>query len=83
MVYRTEVFTRNNAEAPFGPTATRFCPGINGGVEWNGPAYARAANLLVVGSIDWCTTVTIAPVKELEGKTGPCRTRCARGGSRR
>lgn len=70
VVYRTEVATHLNADVPFGSTPTRFCPGVNGGVEWNGPAFARAAGLLVVGSIDWCTTVTIAPVGKLEGKSG-------------
>jgi alcohol dehydrogenase (cytochrome c) len=70
VLFRAEVSTHDNVEAPFGPKPTRFCPGVNGGVEWNGPAFAKAANLLVVGSIDWCTTVTIAPVTKLEGKSG-------------
>ncbi|MEO8138835.1 MAG: PQQ-binding-like beta-propeller repeat protein [Gemmatimonadota bacterium] len=70
VVYRAEVATHENVETPLGPKPTRFCPGVNGGVEWNGPAFAKAANLLVVGSIDWCTTVTIAPVSALEGKSG-------------
>lgn len=68
--YRAEVATQINTERAFGPKPTRFCPGVNGGVEWNGPAYAATADLLVVGSIDWCTTVTIAPVTELKGKRG-------------
>ena len=32
-------------------------PGVNGGVEWNGPSYSPRTNLLYVGSIDWCTTL--------------------------
>jgi glucose dehydrogenase len=70
VLYRAEVATQLNGDTPLGPKPTRFCPGVNGGVEWNGPAYARAAGVLVVGSIDWCTTVTIAPVSKLQGKRG-------------
>ncbi len=70
VLYQAEVATHLHADAPFGPSPTRFCPGVNGGVEWNGPAYAKAAGLLVVGSIDWCTTVTIEPVGKLKGKSG-------------
>ncbi len=43
---------------------------MNGGVEWNGPAYSRQADALFVNAIDWCTTVKIAPAAELKGKKG-------------
>jgi alcohol dehydrogenase (cytochrome c) len=39
-------------------------------VEWNGPGYSRVADAVFVNGIDWCTTVKIAPVSELEGKEG-------------
>ena len=68
--YVTPVTTIENAEAPFTSQATRFCPGVNGGVEWNGPSYSPATNTLYVNSIDWCTTVTVAPPSKLEGKDG-------------
>jgi alcohol dehydrogenase (cytochrome c) len=60
----------HNADAPLTAEGTRFCPGVNGGVEWNGPTYSREENAFFVNAIDWCTTVRIAPVEELEGKEG-------------
>ena len=70
VLWRTEVTRRENVEAPLTAEGTRFCPGVNGGVEWNGPAYSREADAVFVNGIDWCTTVKIAPVSELEGKEG-------------
>ena len=41
-----------------GLTPIRACPGVLGGVEWNGPAFNPATNLLYVPAVDWCTTFT-------------------------
>jgi alcohol dehydrogenase (cytochrome c) len=68
--WRTAVTTRENVDAPLTAEGTRFCPGVNGGVEWNGPGYSRQADAVFVNGIDWCTTVSIASVEELEGKEG-------------
>ena len=40
------------------PTLAGFhaCPGLLGGVEWNGPAYNPKNNTLFVSSVDWCAT---------------------------
>ena len=70
ILWRTAVTKRENVEAPLTAEGTRFCPGVNGGVEWNGPGYSREADAVFVNGIDWCTTVKIAPVEELEGKEG-------------
>ena len=35
-----------------------FCPGSVGGAEWNSPAYDPPTNLVLVGEVDWCDTVT-------------------------
>jgi alcohol dehydrogenase (cytochrome c) len=67
--YRTPVTQIHNVDAPLTPTGTRFCPGVNGGVEWNGPTYSPQSDAFFVNAIDWCTTVRIGPVAELEGKT--------------
>ena len=40
-------------------TTTLFCPGTQGGVEWNGAAYSPLANALYVGAVDWCTQVQL------------------------
>jgi alcohol dehydrogenase (cytochrome c) len=68
--YRTAVTTVWNVEAPLTERGTRFCPGVNGGTEWNGPAYSPRTNALYVGAVDWCTTVHLAPPDELEGRRG-------------
>jgi alcohol dehydrogenase (cytochrome c) len=34
----------------------RVCPGLLGGVEWNGPALHPGLNTLYVPAVDWCTT---------------------------
>jgi alcohol dehydrogenase (cytochrome c) len=39
----------------------RFCPGSQGSTEQNGPSYSPATNLLYTGSVDWCTTIELAP----------------------
>jgi alcohol dehydrogenase (cytochrome c) len=68
--WRTEVTTRQNVDAPLTAEGTRFCPGVNGGVEWNGPAYSPEAGAVFVNGIEWCTTVKVAPLAELKGKRG-------------
>lgn len=40
---------------------TRFAPGSQGGVEWNGPAYYAPRNLIVVPAIDWPVSVKRVP----------------------
>jgi alcohol dehydrogenase (cytochrome c) len=66
--YKTEVTTIANADAPLTREGTHFCPGIQGGVEWNGPAYSALTHMLYVGSVDWCSTVQVQSPKELVGK---------------
>jgi alcohol dehydrogenase (cytochrome c) len=68
--FATRVTTVENIDAPFTNQGTRFCPGVNGGVEWNGPSYSPETDALYVNAIDWCTTVKVAPVNQLEGKNG-------------
>ena len=68
--YVTAVTTIDNVNAPLTAQGTRFCPGVNGGVEWNGPSYSPLTNTLYVNAIDWCTTVKVAPPEKLEGKDG-------------
>lgn len=56
-LFRVPVTTIANVDAPLAAEGTHFCPGVNGGVEWNGPAYSPVTNLLYVGAVDWCTTL--------------------------
>lgn len=70
ILYRTPVTTLSNTDAPITAQGTRFCPGVQGGVEWNGPAYSPLTGDLYVGSVDWCTTVRLAPPAKLKDKLG-------------
>src|SRR5205085_457005 len=53
-VYEGPITTRLNADAAVGRKPVRVCPGMHGGVEWNGPAYSPRAHLLYVPAVDWC-----------------------------
>jgi alcohol dehydrogenase (cytochrome c) len=71
VVWKTAVTTISNTDAPVTVEGTHFCPGVAGGVSWNGPAYSAATNLVYVNSMDWCSTLKLdAKVPEFEpGKT--------------
>ena len=46
------------------------CPGLLGGVEWNGPAYNAATNMLYVPAVDWCSTFFLVDeVRYIPGKS--------------
>lgn len=69
IVYETAVTTRKNAEIPVGLTPLHACPGLLGGVEWNGPAFNPGTNLLYVPAVDWCATfVAFEQVRHIPGK---------------
>lgn len=70
LLYKTRVTTITHATAPLTAQGTHFCPGIDGGVEWNGPAYSPRTNAFYVNAIDWCITVATRPPDELEGRKG-------------
>lgn len=59
-LYATAITTRDNTTTPPTSAGVRFCPGSQGGSEWNGPAYNPQTNLVYTGSVDWCTTVELA-----------------------
>jgi len=65
-LYRVPVTTIENADAAFTPgKSVHFCPGPVGGDEWNSPAYAPDTNLILLGTVDWCYSVTVKDDKEL------------------
>jgi alcohol dehydrogenase (cytochrome c) len=67
MLYRKPVTRVENADAPFAAgKPVHFCPGSVGGAEWNGPAYDPKTNLILTGEVDWCTTVKLKPVSQVE-----------------
>jgi alcohol dehydrogenase (cytochrome c) len=54
LAFKTPVTTVDTVKKPPTATSTRACPGIFGGVEWNGPAFVPESNLVVVGAVDYC-----------------------------
>ncbi len=59
-LFQTPVTTRENVDTPLGREWTRVCPGLLGGVEWNGPAWLPATRTLYVPSVDWCVSFKLA-----------------------
>jgi alcohol dehydrogenase (cytochrome c) len=69
--YSTPVTTRENVETPLSSDrTTRFCPGTQGGTEWNGPAYHRASGTIFVNAIDWCSSIKLQRLDTLRGVPG-------------
>jgi alcohol dehydrogenase (cytochrome c) len=67
MLYRTPATRIENTEAPFAiDKSVHFCPGTVGGAEWNGPAYDPKTNLILIGEVDWCATVTLQSDKDIQ-----------------
>ncbi len=67
VLYRTPVTKFENAETPFeAGKPVHFCPGSTGGAEWNGVAYDPQTNLILIGEVDWCTTVTLQTKQQLQ-----------------
>jgi alcohol dehydrogenase (cytochrome c) len=53
-LYETPVTTRLNADVATTKEGVRTCPGVLGGVLWNGPAFNPRSNMLYVPAVDWC-----------------------------
>jgi alcohol dehydrogenase (cytochrome c) len=69
------ITTRSNTTAPLDSRRwTRFCPGTQGGAEWNGAAYHPGLNTLYVPTIDWCTSIKLQPLDSLRGTPGQAWT---------
>ncbi len=68
LLYRLPVTRMENENAPFVVgQPVHFCPGSTGGAEWNGPAYDPQLNLVFIGEVEWCTTVTLMPAEKIAG----------------
>jgi PQQ-dependent dehydrogenase (methanol/ethanol family) len=66
LLYRLPVTRMENQDAPFEVgKPVHFCPGSVGGAEWNGPAYDPQMNLVFIGEVEWCTTVTLMPAEKI------------------
>ena len=71
-LFRTSVALRFNDTAKLTDKKfTRFAPGVEGGVEWNGPAYDPQLNLVFMPVIDWPYSVKLGDNRDLyEAKPG-------------
>jgi alcohol dehydrogenase (cytochrome c) len=59
--YEVPITTRENVDALPTVEGVHRCPGLLGGMEWNGPAYDAASNTLFVPAVDWCGVFSKAP----------------------
>ncbi|MGP8121900.1 MAG: pyrroloquinoline quinone-dependent dehydrogenase [Xanthobacteraceae bacterium] len=67
LLYRMPVTRVENPDKTFSTdAAVHFCPGSVGGAEWNGPAYDPRTNLVLVGEVEWCTTVTLQTPAQIQ-----------------
>ena len=64
-LYETPVTTIENHSTPVTNKGVHACPGILGGVEWNGPAYNPLTQMLYTPAVDWCGIFTAAPDEEV------------------
>jgi alcohol dehydrogenase (cytochrome c) len=68
-VYEVPITTRKNADAAPTTEGVSTCPGVLGGVQWNGPAFNPGTNMLYVNSVDWCATfIKFKDVRYVEGQ---------------
>jgi alcohol dehydrogenase (cytochrome c) len=56
LLYEMPITTRENTEAEPSVSGAHVCPGLLGGMEWNGPAYDAKTGSLFVATVDWCGT---------------------------
>jgi alcohol dehydrogenase (cytochrome c) len=58
VLYELPITTRTNFAAVPTVAGAHGCPGLLGGMEWNGPAYSPTTKTLYVATVDWCGTFT-------------------------
>jgi alcohol dehydrogenase (cytochrome c) len=57
-LYELPITSRTDWDAAPTVLGAHSCPGLLGGLEWNGPAYGRSTHALYVATVDWCGTFT-------------------------
>lgn len=60
-LYELPITTRTGFEEKPSLDGAHGCPGLLGGMEWNGPAYSPDTKTLYVAAVDWCGTFTRLP----------------------
>jgi alcohol dehydrogenase (cytochrome c) len=69
LIVRSEVTAHENSDVPLSAQGVHHCPGLLGGVQWNGPAYSPRDELVYVNSIHWCTTTHLTESHFIRGLT--------------
>lgn len=68
--FSAAVTTRENVAEPVTSAGVYACPGVLGGVQWNGPALHPGADLLVTPAVDFCGTfIAGEEIRHVEGQT--------------
>jgi len=67
LLSKTEVSPHVNADVPLSTEPLHYCPGNNGGVAWNGPAFSPPLRRLYVNSVHWCGTTRLADYRYIPG----------------
>jgi alcohol dehydrogenase (cytochrome c) len=68
LVFKTPVVRIKNHTTSPTAAGIEICPGVLGGVEWNGVAMDQVNQALVVGANDWCSRVRSVPQQYEPGK---------------
>lgn len=58
VLYELAITTRTDFDKVPVVGGVHGCPGLLGGMEWNGPAYNPTTHTLYVATVDWCGTFT-------------------------
>jgi alcohol dehydrogenase (cytochrome c) len=58
VLYELPITTRTNFDQQPTVAGAHGCPGLLGGMEWNGPAYSPLSKTLYVATVDWCGIFT-------------------------
>jgi alcohol dehydrogenase (cytochrome c) len=69
-LYEVPVTTRRNVDVPLTREGVDVCPGVLGGVQWNGPAFNPGTGLLYVPAVDRCSTFGLSDsVRWIRGRS--------------
>ncbi len=68
VLYKTAVTSVDNEGATPTEQGVHVCPGLLGGVEWNGAAFDLPKNSLYVGAVDWCAVMKKGEPKWVGGE---------------
>jgi alcohol dehydrogenase (cytochrome c) len=57
-LYELPITSRTGWNAAPTIEGAHSCPGLLGGMEWNGPAYSPVTRNMYIAAVDWCSTFT-------------------------